>query len=52
MTSFETLYRKKYCTLIYWEEVDDRNLIGYELVQITIDKVKIIKKKIKTAQHE
>jgi len=49
MASFEALYWRKYCTIIYWEEVDDKKLLGFELVQINIDKVKMIKERMKMA---
>jgi hypothetical protein len=50
MTPFEALYGRKCRTPLCWEEVGDRKLYGAELVQITTEKVRIIKDRIKVAQ--
>jgi hypothetical protein len=34
-----------------WEEVGDRQLIGPEFVQITTEKIMIVKDRMKAAQH-
>ena len=47
MTPFEALYGRKCRTPLYWEEVGDRKLYGVELVQITTEKVRIIKDRMK-----
>ena len=39
MAPFEALYGRKCCTLVCWDEVGERRLIGPELVQITLDKI-------------
>jgi len=49
MAPYEALYERRCCTLVCWEEVGDKRLINPELVQITTEKVKIIKERIKTA---
>ncbi|XP_022872030.1 uncharacterized protein LOC111391110 [Olea europaea var. sylvestris] len=49
MAPFEALYDRKCRTLVCWDEVGERKLLGPEYVQITAEKVKIIKK-LKTAQ--
>jgi hypothetical protein len=41
---------REYCTLICWDEVGERKLLGSEMVQLTTDKVKVIRKKMKEAQ--
>lgn len=40
---FEALYGRKCRSLICWEEVGERRLLGLELVQITTDKIRLIK---------
>jgi hypothetical protein len=50
MASYEALYSRRCRTLICWEEVRDRQLIGPNLVQITSEKIKIIRNRMKAAQ--
>ena len=50
MASFEALYSRKCRTPLCWEEVVDRKLYEAELVQITTEKVRIIKDQMKVAQ--
>jgi hypothetical protein len=52
MAPHEALYGRKCRTLIYWEEVGERKLLGPEMVQLTIDKVRVIKKRMKEAQDK
>jgi len=47
MVPFEALYGRKCRTPLCWEEVGDRKLYGAELVQITTEKVRIIKDRMK-----
>ncbi|XP_073020923.1 uncharacterized protein [Primulina eburnea] len=35
---------------LYWEEVGEKAIVGPELVQMTVDKVKIVREKLKAAQ--
>jgi len=49
MAPYEALYGKRCRTPVCWEEVGDKKLIGLKLVQITIEKVKIIKDRMKKA---
>jgi len=46
---YEALYGRRYWTSMCWEEVGDRQLIGSKLVQITLEKIKIIKNRMKAA---
>jgi len=50
MAPFEALYGRKCRTPLCWEEVGDRKLYGAELIQITTEKVRIIKDQMKVAQ--
>jgi len=50
MAPYEALYGRKYRTLICWEEVGERKLLGPEMVQLTTDKVRVIRKRMKEAQ--
>jgi hypothetical protein len=50
MAPYEALYGRKYRTLICWEEVGERKLLGPKMVQLTTDKVRVIRKRMKEAQ--
>jgi hypothetical protein len=50
MAPYEALYGKKCRTPICWEEVGERKLLGPEMVQLTTDKVRVIRKRMKEAQ--
>jgi len=50
MAPYEALYGRRCRTTICWDEVGERKLLGPELVQITVDKVKVIKERMKEAQ--
>ena len=43
MAPFEALYGRKCKSPICWNEVGKRKLLGLELVQITVDKIKLIR---------
>ncbi|GKA68157.1 retrotransposon protein, putative, ty1-copia subclass [Tanacetum coccineum] len=47
---FEALYGKKCKSPILWAEIEESSLIGPELVQETIDKVVLIKEKLKAVR--
>ena len=48
--AFEALYGRKCRTLVCWDEVGERRLIGPELVQITSEKVKVVCDNLKTTR--
>jgi hypothetical protein len=50
MVPYEALYGRKCHTPICWEEVGERKLLGPEMVQLTTNKVRVIKKRMKGAQ--
>jgi hypothetical protein len=50
MAPYEALNGRKCRTPLCWEEVGDRQLIGPELVQITTEKIMIVKNRMKAAQ--
>ena len=50
MAPYEALYGRKCRSPICWDEEGTRLLEGPELVQDTVDKIKIIKSRLKTAQ--
>ena len=52
MTPYEALYERKYCTPICWDEVGERKVLGPKMVQITSDKVRVIRQRIKEAQDK
>jgi hypothetical protein len=39
---YEAMYERKCRTLICWDKVGERKLLGPKLVQMTMDKVKLI----------
>ena len=47
MAPFEVLYGRKCKTPVCWDEVEERRLIGPELVQITLDKIQIVRERLK-----
>ena len=50
MAPFEALYGRKCKTLVCWDEVGERILVGPELVQITSEKVKVVRDNWKIAK--
>ena len=52
MASYEALYGRRCRTPVCWEEVGVRSLIGAEIVQMTTEKVKVIKDRMKEAQDK
>ena len=46
MAPFEALYGRKCRTPVCWDEVGERRLIGPELVQITLDKIQIVRDRL------
>ncbi|XP_073271476.1 uncharacterized protein [Primulina huaijiensis] len=50
MAPYEAFYGRKCRSPLCWDEVGEKAITGPELVQITIDKVAIIKERLKTSQ--
>jgi hypothetical protein len=50
MAPYEALYGRKCRSPVCWYEVGERRLMGPELIQITSDKIKVIRDKLLTAQ--
>ena len=50
MAPFEALYGRKYITPVCWDEVGEIRLIGPELMQITSEKVKVVRDNLKKAR--
>ena len=50
MIPFEQLYGRKCRTPVCWDEVGERRLVGPELVQITSEKVKVVRDNLKIAR--
>ncbi|RVX05086.1 RNA-directed DNA polymerase-like [Vitis vinifera] len=50
MAPFEALYGRKCRSPICWNDVGERKLLGPELVQLTVEKVALIKERLKAAQ--
>ena len=50
MAPCEALYKRKYRTPVYQDEVGERKLIGLEIVQLTTDKVQLIRSCLNAVQ--
>ena len=50
MSPYEALYGKKCRTPLCWNETGERKLLGPEIVQTTVDKVDVIRARLKAAQ--
>ena len=50
MAPYEALYGRKCRTPVYWDEVGKRQLVGPEIVQMTIEKIQLIRDRLKEAQ--
>ena len=50
MSSYEALYGRKCQSPLYWDNVDERQILGPEPIQDTRDKVFVIKERMSAAQ--
>ena len=50
MTPYEALYKRPCRSLMCWMEYGETSFIGLELVQETIDKIRVIHDKLLTTQ--
>ena len=50
MTSYEALYGRRYRILICWDEVGERKINDVELVEISSEKIRIVRERLKVAQ--
>ena len=50
MAPYEALYGRKCRTPICWDEVGERQLVGPEIVQLTTEKIQLIRDRLKEAQ--
>ena len=50
MTPYEALYGRKCRSPVCWFAVGEKRLMGLELIQITSEKIEVIRKKLRTAQ--
>ena len=50
MPPYEALYKRKCRSPIHWDEVGDRPMLGPELVQDAVDKVRMIRQRLQGAQ--
>jgi len=49
MAPYEAFYGRKCRSPVYWFEVGKKRLMGPELIQITSEKIEVIRKKLQTA---
>ena len=49
MAPYEALYGRKCRTLVCWDKVGERRLIGLEIIQDTNEKVNMIRERLKIA---
>ncbi|KAJ8772203.1 hypothetical protein K2173_027380 [Erythroxylum novogranatense] len=50
MAPYEALYGRRCRTPICWDEEGERKLVGLELIQLTVDKINLVKQRLKAAQ--
>ena len=50
MAPFEGLYGRRCRSPVCWDDVGKRKLLGPELVQLTVEKITLIKERLKAAQ--
>ncbi|EOY21594.1 Uncharacterized protein TCM_013479 [Theobroma cacao] len=50
MAPYEALYGRKCRTPLCWDEVGERKLVRVELIELTNDKIKVIRERLKVAQ--
>ena len=50
MPPYEALYGKQCRTPLYWNETGERKLLGPDIMQTTVDKVNVIRVRLKAAQ--
>ncbi|EOY14055.1 Retrotransposon protein, putative [Theobroma cacao] len=50
MAPYEALYGKKCRTPLCWDEVGEKKLCSVELIELTNDKIKVIRERLKVAQ--
>ena len=49
MAPYEALYGRKFRTPLCWTELSEKKLIGFDLIQETKEKVKMIRERLKVA---
>ena len=52
MAPYEALYGRKCQTPVCWDEVGESKLVGPEIFQVTCDKIKVIRDRLKIAQDQ
>jgi hypothetical protein len=50
MASYEALYGQKCRSPLYWDELGEQRILGPDIVQDTIDKVALIRRRLSTTQ--
>jgi len=50
MTLYEVLYGRKCRTPLCWQDIDEALTIGPELIQATINKIRVIQERMRAAQ--
>ena len=50
MAPYEALYGRRCRSPIHWDEVGERRILGPELVQQAVEKIQLIKERLRTAQ--
>ena len=50
MTPFEALYRRKCRTPVCWDEMGERKINDMELIEISFEKIRIVRERLKVAQ--
>ena len=48
MAPYEAIYGRKYRSPLYWDEIGEKELTGPEIIQDTVEKVALIKRRLET----
>ena len=51
MTPFEGLCGRRCRSPVCWDDVEERKFLGPKLVQLTVEKIALIKERLKTTQR-
>jgi hypothetical protein len=50
MAPYEALYGRKCCSPLHWDELGERRILGPDIVQDTLDKVVLIRRRLSVAK--
>ena len=51
MAPYEAFYERKFRSLVCWDDIDERKLLGTDLIMQTVERVAKIRKRMKVVQN-